>query len=159
MIKLFKQKKVEEELYLGLLLDEEEGRGFVLSVNKLQGQVSIVDEKHFTFTNGWDGIVNDIDDLLFSLEKINSAHLDNVIYFLNSHMIENDKVIKPYLLHIKKISQELSLKPIGYIQAHEALSLFFTDKEEIPLSAILIECNSNDIQLFLYKKGEVIEKK
>lgn len=143
--------------YFGLILREDDGVGMILKIDETKHTISIVDESKFNYSNSWERIVEDVDQVLSLLENQNNLKVKQIIYFVYSHMVSQaDKQIKPiYLNKIKRIAKELELKPLGYIAYHEALVNYFRRVEESPLTSTIIELDKNSISLFIYKGGVV----
>lgn len=143
--------------YFGLILREDDGVGMILKIDETKHTISIVDESKFNYSNSWERIVEDVDQVLSLLENQNNLKVTQIIYFVYSHMVSQaDKQIKPiYLNKIKRIAKELELKPLGYIAYHEALVNYFRRIEESPLTSTIIELDKNSISLFIYKGGVV----
>lgn len=163
MFQIFRKSKSngESKYYFGLILREIDGVGLLLEVNSLKKTISIIDERRFNYTDGWEHIVEDVDEVLFKLERENKIEIQQVIYFLYSHIVDQDKqeIKKPYIGKIKRISSELGIKPVGYIEYHEAISYYLTHHEENPLTALIIEADKPTLSLFVYKGGELVFNK
>lgn len=144
--------------YLGLIVKEDEGCAFILESDNAFKKTKKIDQKKFSYSDSWERIVEDVDEVLFQLEKNNKIKVNQAIFFLYSHLVDqkNKQIKKPYLLKIKKIASELELKPLGYIEFHEALSLRLEEKEEAPLTSIIIELDKQSISLLVYKGGELV---
>jgi hypothetical protein len=145
------------KFYFGLILREDDGVGMILKIDETNHSISILDESKFNYSNSWERIVEDVDQVISRLENQNNLKVKQVIYFVYSHMVsQSDKQIKPiYLNKIKKIAKELELKPLGYIAYHEALVNYFRRIEESPLTSTIIELDKNSISIFIYKGGVV----
>ncbi|QQG44744.1 MAG: hypothetical protein HYW86_02405 [Candidatus Roizmanbacteria bacterium] len=149
----FISKNNKEEVYFGLFLKEEEAIGFVLE--RRGHNLEITAEERISFVNGWDNIVECVDELLFSLEQKSKKHLEKIIFFVYSHLIDqNTKDIKKsYLTVFKNILKHLELKPLGYIECYEAVANYYEKKDQSPLTAVLIELDKSNVGVFVYKGG------
>ncbi len=145
----------KKQYVLGLLLKEEEGIAILIDTSKKIG--NLVDFIHFNYSDGWEKIIEDVDEVLYRLENKNNTLVDKVIFFLYSHLIdEKDGNIKPpYQNKIKSIAKELELKPLGYINCRDAVINIVESKDNNPLTAHLIELDKNKINYFLYKSGQL----
>jgi hypothetical protein len=156
---LFRKKKDKESEYcFGLILKEEEGKGLILKVDQREKKITNVDEKKFIFSNSWEKLAEDVDEVLFELEESNKIRVEKTIFFLYSHLVDQktSQIRQPYLNKTKRLLKELELKPLGYVEHHEALSVYISKKEEAPLTSIIIELDKSSISLFIYKAGEVV---
>ncbi len=155
----FKKKIIETKTYLGFFLKENEGLGFVI---KMDGTNLIVqDQEKFVYSNGWDNLVQDIDQLILKLEERTKTHLQETIFFVYSHFIDEKtkEIKKQYLAKIKDLVKNLDLKALGYIECYEAVLHFLEKKEELPLTALLIELDISNLSVFVYKRGKLTYSK
>lgn len=153
--KILKQKKISEEYYFGLLLKEEEGMGMVLKKDNFN-QLVILAEKKFKFSNGWENLVEDVDSVLFQLENQINIPLKKTFVFLYSHLFDKEKdIISPiYYEKIKNLFKELELVGMGYLNCAEAINFFFSKKNELSFSGIIIEIDENCLSFFVYKNNQ-----
>lgn len=142
--------KKENEFIFGILLKENEGKVVLIKEGK------IIDQIKFSYTNNWENLIEDIDEVLYQLENKHNIHVEQTIFFLYSHLIDHNGNIKlPYQQKIKTIVKELELKPLGYIECREAISKIYEENEQNLLTAILIEIDLNYISVFIYKGGRL----
>ncbi|MGB9883469.1 MAG: hypothetical protein ACPLRN_03090, partial [Microgenomates group bacterium] len=158
----FSQKKQENEIYLGIFLKQ--SKGTVLIFEKSSHQLIITEKVNFSYTNGWENLVEDIDEALFQLEKKltdKNIEFKKTIFFVYSHLIDEKtgEIKKPYLEKIKQLVKELDLEAMGYIEVFEAVNYFFQKKEETSLTSILLELDDNQLTFFVYKSGKLEYKK
>lgn len=154
-IPFFKRPGSKSKKYLVLFLKETEGAGFV--IDERAGKYFIVEKEKFTYSNGWDNLVEDVDEMIFRLENKLKIQLDETMFLIYSHLIdEKTKEIKKiYLGRIKEIVKNLELKALGYVECFEAVANFLERKEELPLTAILVELDKSNLGVFIYKGGRV----
>ncbi len=154
----FHNKAVETPLYLGVFLKEDEGHVYYI---KRRGKgLEVVASENFTTSAGWDNLVEDLDEILYRLERKVQAAPDQTIFFVYSHLIDEDsrQIKRPFLDKIKALVKKLDLKPLGYIDTHEAVVEGLQQKEDSPLTAVLVEADASNLQLFVYKGGKVVSK-
>ena len=93
MIKLpfnfLNKSSFDENNYLGLLLKENEGIVYFLKV--IDSNPSIVIKERFNYTNGWDNLLEDIDEVLYRLELKGYKSPDSSIFFVYSNLIDKYK--------------------------------------------------------------------
>ncbi len=154
-----KNKIVKSKNYLGLFLKEEEGIAFVLYEGG--GKMMIREKEHFHYSNGWEHIKEDIDEVLFRFEQKLNISLDQTIFFIYSHFIDEKTrdIRKPYIQKIKEIVKNLELHALGYIECSEAVLHLLEKKEEMPLTAILVELDKSNVGVFVYKGGKIAHRK
>ncbi len=159
LLEFFNKKRVTKDLYLGLFLKENEGIALVLVTKN--GRVEVKEKEKFVYSNNWENLAEDVDEVLFRLEKDLNITFDKTIFFIYSHLL-NDKgtaIEGFYLNKIKELIKELNLSPLGYIECYEAVALYLTEKEKMPITAILIELDTNQLSIFIYKGGKLSHRK
>lgn len=155
----FSKKTQKQPYYLGIFLKEEEGMLLVISQSLTE---AIVQEKEkFSYSNGWENLSNDIDEILYRMEKKLDYQFSKTIFFVYSHLVDDKTgdIRKPYLQKIKDLVKNLEIEAVGYIECYEAVSSLLEDKEEIPLTAVLVELDKSQIGIFVYKGGKLSSKK
>jgi len=148
-----------KESYLGIFLKED--RGIIMIFFKKNGRLELIDQEKFTYTNSWENLTNDVDEALYKLEKNLEVEIKKTIIFVYSHLVD-EKInnIKPvYLQKIKQLIKALDLEPMGYIECFEAISFYLQKKDQISLTAILIEIDETQVGIFIYKGGKIESKK
>lgn len=151
-----KNKESQTAVYVGIFLKEAEGIVFFIHADSLGKKV--LAKERFKYSNGWENIVEDIDQTIYKLESHVKESPDQAIFFIYSHFVDKKKKeIKPeFLEKIKKIVKELELKPLGYIECHEALVEYLAKKEEAPPTALLMEFDKSTIDIFAYRAGRLV---
>lgn len=150
----FSKKNSGAEYYFGLFLNSEDATGFVYeSKNKV---LSVIAQQNRTYSQGWDKILEDIDYLISDLEKNIDVHVTKTIFFLHSYLIDpkTQEIKDPYKDSIKNIAKSLELKPLGFIELHEAIKEYIKQRDEAPLNAILVELDTKHLSLYVYKGGK-----
>ncbi len=152
---LNKKNDSKEKLYLGLLLKQQEATALVIKDEGKKFQV--IDKEKFNYSNGWDSLTEDTDKTVFQLEQKLNTSFKEIIFFVYSHFVdEKTKEIKQeHLSKIKSLTRNLEFKPLGYIECYEAIANFFEKKEELPLTAIIVELDNTKLSIFIYKGGVV----
>lgn len=155
----FAKKESVNKVFFGLFLKEKEAIGLVIRM-KNSGLI-LDDEEKFSYSNGWENLTEDVDQVLLKLEQRTKSHLRETIFFVYSHFVdEKTKEIKKAYLHsVKDLVKKLDLKALGYIECYEAIVHFLEKKEELPLTAILIELDFSNLSVFVYKRGTLTYSK
>lgn len=153
---MFKKKDNPREYYFGLFLRSDSAVGFIFEM--IEGKASLVAKEMKKFTNGWESVIDDIDELLAILESETGIHVTQSIYFVYSYFIDQatGEIREPYKKVIKSISKELELKPLGYIECHEAVKSMLEKKDSSPLNGILVELDTSHASLYIFKGGKMI---
>src|SRR3990167_4087671 len=151
----FKKKIDDKEDYLGVLLKEEEGVVFFFEARG--GSLTKLGQEKFTYTNGWENLTEDLDEILYRMELKVKKSPEKTIFFVYSHLVDHQtgQIKREFLSKIKEVSKNLELKPLGYIECHEAVINYLKKKESIDLTALMIEFDKSTLKVFLYKNGKL----
>lgn len=159
-IPFFKKKPDKNgEYFLGLLLKEQEGIGII--INRQGNSITLRSYEKFAYSNSWENLTQDVDDLLFKIEHSLQIQLRKTIFFVFSHLLDEktQDIKKPFLIKIKDMVKNLDLEALGYIECYEAIAHITEEKDEMPLSAIILELDRSNISIFVYKSGKVVFSK
>lgn len=158
----FLEKKLEKEYFLALILRNEKAGALIFE--KVGNSIKPVgqDEEYF------DKTVEEAtpEELLTTLDKIISKAEESLppsietkktIFGLKDNWIEDNKIKKEYLDKLKKISDKLSLTPVGFIVFTEAMISLLQKEEGAPVTAILSEIGKKYLTVSLVKASKIIE--
>lgn len=152
----FPWKKQTKTICLSLMLRETKATAILLSINNETKSFQELSKKEFNYSNSWEQILPDVDNVLFELEQQTKTTATEVIFFLHSHMIDfNKQTIKNlYFEAIKLISKELDLKTKGYMEFHECVYAYLNTQNHIASSALLVEYDLKNISIFYYDNNK-----
>lgn len=156
-LEFFNKKVQEEETFLGLFLKESEGMLFY--INQVgSGNLKISKREKFAFTDSWERLTEDVDEVLNRLETITGKSPEKTVFFIYSHLVDSitKEIKRPYLQKIKQLVKNLELKPLGFIECHEAILDYLQQKEKMPLTTNLIEFDKTALGIFVYTTGRLI---
>ncbi len=156
-LEFFSRGVQEEGTYLGLFLKESEGMLFYIS-QVGGGSFKITKREKFTFTDGWEKLTEDVDEVLNRLETTTGKSPQKTVFFIYSHLVDpvTKDIKRPYLQKIKQLVKNLELKPLGFIECHEAILDYLQQKEKMPLTTVLIEFDKTALGIFVYTTGRLI---
>jgi hypothetical protein len=152
----FKKNSDDSKMYLGVLLKQDDG--ILMLLKNSGGQLQLIDQERVMFTNGWDTLTEDIDSSLSILEKRNNTHVQDTIFYVYTSLIDvqTKAVQKYYLDRIKGVVKSLDLKALGFIECYEGVAAYYEKKEELPLTATIIEIDTKALSVFVYTGGKNI---
>src|SRR3989344_6701143 len=155
----FSKSSNGKKTFFGLFLKEKEGIGLVLKSEN--AKIVLLDQEKFNYTDGWEHLAEDIDNLIVKLEQRTKIKLQETIFFVYSHFIDEKtkEIKKPFLQKIKDLVKNLNLKALGYIECYEAIIHYLEKREELPLTAVLIELDHSNLSVFVFKRGELTYSK
>ena len=147
----FLKTKKEKPYYFCLYINDHSIDGFVLET--IQGSYKIRAEKKRRQSSGFDKILEDTDNLISDLEMKVSGDLSKTIFFLPTQMIDavTHEIKDPHKTTIKKISSELELEPLGYIDIQEAIQGYINQKSFV--NCMVVQLSESEIEVTIYKGG------
>lgn len=158
-IPFFNQGTKKNSYFFGLLLKEQEGVGLVMKQEN--NTIVLKSYEKFSYSNSWENLTQDIDDLLFKIEHSLGVELKKTIFFIFSHLLDekSKEIKKPFILKIKEFVKNLDLEALGYIECYEAITQIYEEKNEMPLSSIVLELDKTQASMFVYKSGNIVYSK
>ena len=159
----FTKKKELHELFLTLHI-KPYSIGAILLEKKEKNLVPVASyesslEKHVDTLSPHE-LLEYADKAISSIENSvpHARDVEKTIFALPNHWVEEAKIKRDHLLALKKITDDLSLVPIGFLVSTEAIVHALQEKEGAPLSAILIEVINEELFLSLVKQGKILEE-
>lgn len=158
--KIFQKKSERDEVYLSLVLEEsavQVALWSILSANKPHISEAISER---VTDNAWDKRLEACDRAIARLvEKEGRDDFEKVVLGLPaSYLTSEDDVDHAVRPHIKTLTHELELSPIGFVPIHQAIVHQIRQEEGVPPSVILIESDSGESTLMLYRVGVMVGK-
>ncbi|MFH0773226.1 MAG: hypothetical protein V1922_02850 [bacterium] len=154
----FSENKSVGEVYCGILLKEAQGVCYVYE--KRPFSVLLLKQKEFQYTDGWEHIVDDIDETLSLIEQEmgKQATITQCVFFVFAHIIDQSthEIAKPYIAKMRDISKLLELKPVGYMEVIDAVHEELEKEKQTRLSSIVAELDDTRMTIFLFKGGHKI---
>ena len=151
----FNKSNNEDKAFFGLFLKEQQGIGMVM---KMDGSnVVLLDQEKFLYPDGLEHLTEAVDEVILKLEQRTKVRLHETIFFIYSHFVDEKtkEIKKVYLDKVKDLVKKLNLKALGYIESYEAVIHYLEKKEEMPLTAVLLELDHSNLSVFVYKRGEL----
>lgn len=157
-IPFLSEKNGGGELYCGILLKEAQGTCFIFE--KRESSIHLLKQREFQYMNGWDHIVDDVDNALSIIEQevAGNAKLTHCIFFVFSHLIDiqTKEISKQYTGKIRDLATNLELKPLGYMEVIDAIHEELQQEKQTPLSSVVVELDDTQMTVFLFKAGHKI---
>lgn len=157
-------KKQVKNYFLALLLQDETVGAVVFE--EQEGKLHVIGQSLNTFSSSlenapFEEFLETIDKAISSAEEVlpNNTQTEKCVFGVKSEWIEEGKIKKNYLLKLKKMCDELSLTPIGFLVFSEAIIHLLQKEEGAPLSAIFIETGKKYITISIVRAGRIIETK
>lgn len=157
-IPFLSEKNGGGELYCGILLKEAQGTCFIFE--KRENSIQLLKQREFQYMNGWDHIVDDVDNALSIIEQevVGNGKLTHCIFFVFSHLIDiqTKEISKQYTGKIRDLASNLELKPLGYMEVIDAIHEELQQEKQTPLSSVVVELDDTQMTVFLFKAGHKI---
>ncbi|MBP9690839.1 hypothetical protein KBD81_02035 [Candidatus Woesebacteria bacterium] len=150
----FFKKNKSQTVYFGLYITDASLCGFIFDTKT--GSPEIISTNSSSLSAGFDKILEDTDNIISELELKSTLHLDKTIFFLHSWMIDEQtfEIKEPYKTIIKKLTKDLELTPMGYIDAQEALHEHL--QKTSVLNTVAVEVNKTKLGVSVFKGGKKV---
>jgi hypothetical protein len=155
-------KKEKTEYFLALLLREEKASAVILE--ELEGKIHIIGKHEEYFSVSVEDV--SLEEMLEVLDKTISKaeqtlppniETEKTVFGVKENWVEDKKIKKEYLLKLKKVSDELHLKPIGFLVISEAIAHLIQEEEGAPFTGLIAEVGKKSVTLTLFRAGKSIE--
>src|SRR5258706_5975614 len=81
------------------------------------------------------------------------------VFGVKESWVEDTKIKREHLAHLKQLSEQLDLKPLGFLIFSEAIAHLLQKEEGAPISAVLIDVGTKHATATLLRAGRVVETK
>jgi len=145
----------KRELLFSLVLDSRGVLGEVWSIQP-DGQLkSLAYASQLLNTDNWEERLQGADRVIVALEeKAGTREIVKVVLGMPvGYLSPSGEIAKNLKPEIKKLTQELSLKPVGFVTLPQALIHQLKKHEGVPPSAILLGISAKLMTVSLYKVG------
>lgn len=147
-----KNKKADRELFLAIEIHESLIKTAVWQVE--DEKPSIVSLGSYELWDSEDSLINGTDASLTEATKGLDSQPDRVILGLPESWLVDNKVHPTKQKIIKRLKDDLSIKPIGVVTITEAVVRHLKDQEGIPPTATLLEIYPSKVIVTLVNVGE-----
>lgn len=160
----FLEKKSKSEYFLSLVLRDEKASAVVFE--EINGKINVVGEHVESFKTSVEDVTEE--EFLVAIDKAVSTAEKNLPPDVESHRTvfgvkqgwtEGGKIKPEYLAKLKKVSDELEFKPMGFLVIPEAIGHLLQKEEGAPLTGVLAEIGQKNVTLSLFKAGKILETK
>lgn len=160
----FFEKKVPTEYFLALLFRDEKIHAVVFE--QVSGRIQVVGEGKAdlptSLERASDEMLLETSDKAISVAESslpNGIQTHKTVFGVKETWVEDTHITKENLTKLKNISDQLDLKPIGFLVFPEAIAHLLQKEEGAPVSAILVETGLKKIILTLLRAGRIIGTK
>jgi len=161
---ILKKEKVKPAYFLAFILRDE--KAIAIIFEELGGQAKIIGQGEEVFEKSIEDaseeeLLTVSDRAISKAEEVlpEGVETQKTIFGLKDSWIEEEKIKKEYLDKLKKISDELGLTPIGFLQTSEAILNLLKNEEGAPVTALLAEFSKKFVIVSAVKTGRIVESK
>ncbi len=161
-----KKNKEENEYFLALLLTDERAEAVILKEH--ESKLKVLNQNSEEFTTPLDEITHEefvkiLDKTISKAEEVLPPDIETqkTVFGVKEDWVDKEtkKIKKENLAKLKRASDKLDMKPIGFMVVSEAIAHFLGEEEGAPLSAVMIEAGEKSINVSLFRAGKIIETK
>ncbi len=158
---LFGKKEEKKEVFASILLDVDHVAAALWEIGGKGIPRVITSSAKPVAADTWEDRLNAIDDALAAVEDSagTTDYAKTVLGLPLTYLTETGEITKDVRVHIKEITKELELAPIGFVPLHQALIYKLKKDEGVPPSVILLGVSPHDVSLSLYKVGALSGQK
>ncbi len=151
-------KKNKNKRVYGLLISST--KATLLLVDQGVEGLRIKHRKELILENEWQDLTQKMDNALSQIED-EEIFSNDIIFFPYSHFVntKTQEIEEPYFSQLKKMAKELELKPLGFIEIHEAIAIENKKKTHSSFTGTIIEVDNGVVTAFVYKNGKYTSNK
>ena len=149
------KKQPKKEIFSSLVL----GRDFVAAALWEMGDKGmphiLASASEACASDTWDARLAATDEALARVEDAagTTFYAKVVLGLPAAYLTPTGEIVKDIRAHIKTITREMELAPIGFVPIHQALIYRLKQDEGVPPSIILLEVSKHALALSLYRVG------
>lgn len=157
-------KKIPSEYFLALLFRDEKIHAVVFE--QIAERIQVVGEGKAALSvsldRASDEMLLDTCDKAISIAEEslpNGIQTHKTVFGVKETWVEDAHITKDYLSRLKIISDQLDLKPIGFLVFPEAIAHLLQKEDGAPVSAILVEAGEHNVTITLLRAGRIVGTK
>ena len=153
----FSKEKIKQDFFWAIVLEPGLIQAAIWTINEDKAQVVSISNP-VSWTDD-EELINACDASLSSAVQNfpdNIGEPSKTVFGVSGKWVENGEIKEEYIGRIKKICSELSLEPSGFVVLSEAIAHLVKSEEGSPLSAIVIATREENIEVSLFKLGNLI---
>lgn len=160
MLDFLQKNKVNKEYFWSILIESQWITSAIWKTE--EGKLSIVATSPST---AWD-LSQTVDELVTSIDTSLSACTQNLpdefpdpvktVFGVTAEWVEDGNIKEEHLSKLKKVCEDLSLTPAGFVVLSEAIAHYIKSEEETSLSGIVIGISSDNIDVSIFNLGKLL---
>lgn len=147
-------RRPKRDVFIGLLLFET--FAVVHAFERTEGSLEVIKTKQFSYSQGFDKVLDQVDEVLYNFEKALSVRFKKVLFALPSSAVkaETKDVVAPYRSAVSEIVQNLELEAMGYIEMNDIVKSLGSTGE----TSLLIEVGKLKTPVMLSKNAQIVKQ-
>lgn len=157
MLDFLQKPKNDKENFWALLIEPEWVTSAIWQIES--GRVEIISSSPATRWETESNLIDAIDASLSSCTQNLSDEFPDptkTVFGVPNSWIEEGNIKEEYLERLKKICQDLSLIPSGFVVLSEAISHFIKEEDGTPLSGIVTGISDENLDISIFNLGKLI---
>ncbi|KKP23297.1 MAG: hypothetical protein UR11_C0001G0271 [Candidatus Woesebacteria bacterium GW2011_GWC1_30_29] len=148
---LINKTKEKKEYFWALLLEAQWISSAVWQID--DGKVEVISTSPSTRWENEENLIEAVDASLSSCTQNLPEDIgepSKTVFGVPSLWVEGGNIKEEHLTSLKKICQELSLEPSGFVVLPEAIAHFVKIKEESPLSGVTVGISNENLDISVF---------
>lgn len=154
---LISKQKEKKEYFWALLLETQWISSAIWRIE--DGKVEVISTFPSTRWENEENLIEAVDASLSSCSQNlpeDVGEPTKTVFGVPSSWVEGGNIKETRLASLKKICQELSLEPSGFVVLPEAIAHFIKIKEESPLSGVTVGISNEDLDISVFNSGKLV---
>ena len=151
--KIIHRSSTLPEHFLALLITETRVKAALFFLENNKVEIAMIGEGVDWDGKTEDSLVKSADVSVTSCGDL-SLGVKKVIFGIPENWVVEGKITAEHLPFIKKVSRELELSPLGFVNLPEAIEHFLKQTEGVPLTGILVRIKEGLVSLALSRVGK-----
>lgn len=157
MLDFLKKPQELKENFWALLIEPEWITSAIWQIE--DGKVEIVSSSPATRWETEANLIEAIDASLSSCTQSLSEEVSDptkTVFGVPSSWINEGNIKEEYLEKLKKVCQDLSLVPSGFVVLSEAISHFIKEEDQSPLSGVVVGISDETLDISIFNQGKLL---
>lgn len=148
----------EKEIFSSIVLTQEYAAATLWEMGEKGVPHVLASDSKPCAEDSWEARLDAVDESLANVEDaVGTTKYSKVVLGLpTEYLTEDGEIRKEIRTHIKSLTKELDLTPIGFVSLAQAILYRMKKEEGVPPSVILLNVTKKSITVSLYKVGTLI---
>lgn len=154
---LLHPKKEEKDYFCALTISENRIDA-ALWENDKNDQVKVISTAHAAYEKSWDEAIAAADKAITQIESglPEGKELQKVVFGLFPNWLTDDKIKDEHLKKLKKLTSDLSLTPLGFVELPQAVAHLLRKDEGTQQTVVLLGLEVSHLTVSIFKIGKQV---